>query len=532
MIMHATGKKESKKLFLIFHGRFPSNKAASLFAAKSCEAFADEGLDVTLLVSRRLGREKGDPYAYYAVRKNFRIAYVPVLDLPSKDKLTAIRFAFSSFTFALACYAYLVRHATKDDVIYSNEWLPILAASASFPKTFYEMHDFPERGLGLFGIFMRRMSWLLIHNTWKAEMAKKTFRLDAARVLREPNAVQPDEFDIPLTKEEARMQLALPQDKKIVVYTGHLYGWKGVDTLAEASRMLPEEYLVVFVGGTPEDRQKLASAYEGVATVRFVGHVPHAEIPVWQKAADVLVLPNTAKENISKYYTSPMKLFEYLASRAPVVASRIPSIEEIVSEQDVFFAEPDSAASFAETIQKAVQNPHEAVERATRAYGRVLEFTWDKRAKRILAFMDRTPPFTVAENRAVWHLLFRYLCSGGLAFVSNLGLFVFFEQVFDLWYVAASTLAFIISVGVSFLAQKFITFRDHSRDRTFRQFGWYIVIALFNVSMNALMMYAFVDGLHLSHLFAQVLSAGLIAVWSLGVYRYIIFPNASVPETA
>ena len=172
MSSHNASSGRAKKLFLIFHGRFPSNKAASLFAAKNCEAFADEELDVTLLVSRRLGLEQGDPYAYYQVRENFRIAYLPVLDLPSKDKLTSIRFMLSSFTFALSCYLYLLRHATSDDVIYSNEPLPLMVASLTFPKTLYEMHDFPERGLGLFGIFMRRMSWLLIHNTWKAEKAK------------------------------------------------------------------------------------------------------------------------------------------------------------------------------------------------------------------------------------------------------------------------------------------------------------------------------------------------------------------------
>jgi glycosyltransferase involved in cell wall biosynthesis len=55
---------------------------------------------------------------------------------------------------------------------------------------------------------------------------------------------------------------------------------------------------------------------------------------MWQKAADALVLPNTAKEDISKYYTSPMKLFEYMASRRPIVATNIPSITEIINEEN------------------------------------------------------------------------------------------------------------------------------------------------------------------------------------------------------
>ena len=61
------------KLFLIFHGRFPSEKAASLFAAKSCEAFADCGAEVTLIVPRRFGRAAESPYEYYGKKRNYKI---------------------------------------------------------------------------------------------------------------------------------------------------------------------------------------------------------------------------------------------------------------------------------------------------------------------------------------------------------------------------------------------------------------------------------------------------------------------------
>lgn len=517
-----------KKLFLIFHGRFPSNKAASLFAAKSAEAFAKEGLVVELLVPRRFGREGGDPYTYYNVPKTFRIVYLPLVDLPSRSHLTRIRFALSFFSFSLSCYAYLAVHASREDIIYSNESLPLFFASYTFPQTFYEMHDFPESGFRFFTLFLRRMRWVLIHNHWKAARAEKLFKVKEERVLCEPNAVQVEDFDIPLTREETREKLNLPQDKKIVLYTGHLYSWKGVDTLALAARELPSEYLVIFVGGTPEDVEKLQSTTVGVDNVRIVGWKPHSEIPVWQKAADVLVLPNTAKEDISKYYTSPMKLFEYMASRVPVVASRIPSIEEIVTEEDVFFAEADSPASFAKTIQKAVEGPEEAQKRAASAYTKVLQFTWEKRAKRILAFVGRSTVKSSLLNKSRMFFLVRYLFSGLLSFTANLSLLLVFKEYFNMWYLTASTLAFIISVIVSFAAQKFITFRDKSRDRVSRQMVWYIVVALFNVTMNAGMMYAFVDILHLQYLLAQIISAGFIALWSLAVYRYIIFTNAKI----
>jgi glycosyltransferase involved in cell wall biosynthesis len=120
-----------------------------------------------------------------------------------------------------------------------------------------------------------------------------------------------------------------------------------------------------------------------------VGNRKHQEIPIWQKASDVLVLPNTAKEKISKYYTSPMKLFEYMASHVPIVTSRIPSIEEIVTEEEVFFAEADNEKSVAEKIKMAIINGEEATRRSNGAFAKVLAHTWDKRAKRILSFINK-----------------------------------------------------------------------------------------------------------------------------------------------
>lgn len=375
-----------KKLFLIFHGRFPSDKAASLFAAKSAEAFAEKGMDVILIAPRRLGRERGDVYAYYGVKKNFRTVFLPVIDIGTVRFLHHSRFLISFFSFSLASFIYLIFKASQEDIVYSNESLPLFLASFIYSKTFYEMHDFPESKLRLFRIFIKRMRWVLIHNQWKADRAKELLFLDSKKIICEPNAVDIGEFDISATKEEARDQLQLPRDKKIIAYTGHLYSWKGVDVLAQAAHQLPEDYLIVFVGGTSEDENKFRKRYGNNPKIKIVGFRPHAEISLWQKAADVLVLPNTAKENISKYYTSPMKLFEYAASSRPIVASRIPSITELVDEQEVFLVEPDNVQALAEGIQRVCEDEKLALSLSRAAYAWVSEHTWQKRAERILRF--------------------------------------------------------------------------------------------------------------------------------------------------
>ncbi|HVB19804.1 MAG TPA: glycosyltransferase family 4 protein [Candidatus Paceibacterota bacterium] len=380
-----------KKMFLIFHGRFPSDKAASLFVAKSAETFAREGIEVILLVPRRIGREQGNPYAYYRVEQNFRIVYLPVLDIGRIWFLQPARFLLSFLSFSLSSFFYLLMKTSGNDIVYSNETLPLFLASFIHPNVFYEMHDFPESKLGLFGVFIRRMRGVVIHNQWKADKAGELFRVSGSHILCEPNAVDIREFDIPISKDEARRKLDLPLDKKIAVYTGHLYSWKGVDTLAQAAKELPDNYLVVFVGGNSEDVQRFRSAHGATSMIRIIGFRPHHEIPLWQKAADVLVLPNTAKEDISKYYTSPMKLFEYAASKRPIVASRIPSITELVDDTSAFLVEPDNASELANGIERACQNRDSLDERSYVAYTRISSVhTWEKRAERIIDFMKTT----------------------------------------------------------------------------------------------------------------------------------------------
>lgn len=131
-------------------------------------------------------------------------------------------------------------------------------------------------------------------------------------------------------------------------------------------------------------------------------------------------------------------------------------------------------------------------------------------------------------NKERVFFLVRYLFAGGLAFATNLALLFIFAHYFHLWYLTASTLSFIISVIVSFTVQKFITFRDRTTDNVHHQIAKYVAIALFNVTANVGIMYLLVDSAHVHYMIAQIVSAGIIAVWSLAVYRYLIFKHAVI----
>ena len=252
-------------------------------------------------------------------------------------------------------------------------------------KIFYDIHDYPRPAL-LYRRVLSRAIGLSVQTRWKVEALGREFGIPAEKIVYWPNGTDAERFDIPLSASEARAKLGLPQDRKIVLYAGSLQRWKGVDTLVRATGLLPREILVCIVGGDTREIRAFETRNSKPETrnLVFVGQKPWAEIPVWLKAADVLVLPNTGREDISRFHTSPMKLFEYMASSRPIVASDIPSIREIVDETMVFFAKPDDPRSFADAVQRAFSNPAEAARRAERSRQEVRKYTWGARAKKIL----------------------------------------------------------------------------------------------------------------------------------------------------
>lgn len=376
------------KIYMLFNGRFPSEKAAALFAAKSAEAFERKGITVVLIAPYRFCKSTETYDIYYGIKKSFKVRFLPTVDLfqiPIISKIAffvhIVCFSFSIFIFSLLKY-----QERKSSLFYSDSLFLLMGPSLIY-NTFYELHDFPERKKTVYQFFLGRICNILSTNKWKADALTKKFLLPHSRILVEPNAV--DLEDMPVhTKEEARSLLAITVTKPLIVYTGHLYSWKGVDTLADAAILLPQ-YQWVFVGGTVEDVSIYKDKYPTLEK-SFIGHVSHDNALLWQSAADVLVLPNTAKEKISTYYTSPMKLFEYLASRRIVVASRLPSIEAIVGDSDdapVIWAEADNPTSFKSAIMIAVESK-DIETKISLAFDIMKKHSWEQRAERILSWIN------------------------------------------------------------------------------------------------------------------------------------------------
>lgn len=383
------------KLIYTTTARIPTEKAHGLATMKLCEAFARVNLEVELICPWRFNKIKTDPFDYYQIERNFKIKKLPHLDPIPLDKfLGSIASWIGSLEFSFFIFFYvLIKRLFKPNIVFfSHDHFPLFFLSFLSSNVFYDVHNFPRFKSVLhrfyYQVFFKRLKGTIVTNSWKKEQLKNIFNIEDKKILIFPNGVDIIKFDIKDSKKDCRQKLGLPADKKIVLYTGHLYSWKGVDILAKSSQFLPEDVEICFIGGTEKDIKDFRAKYSDFK-IRIIDHRPHSEIPFWLKSADVLVLPNTAKEDISKYWTSPMKMLEYMVSKRPIVASDLPSLREILNEKNAILVQPDNPELLAQGIKKALRDSKLSDKVSYQAFLDVQEFTWQKRAKNILKFINQ-----------------------------------------------------------------------------------------------------------------------------------------------
>ena len=392
------------RLFYISNARIPTEKAHGIQIMKMCEAFSQNSAEVILVHPYRVQTKEmkavTNIWDYYSVDEKFKIICLPSIDLAV---LLRIRpkfferpwFLIQSLSFALVCFLWLLfQKLNYDDIIYSRDHfsLSLISVFKTFMRAhiFYEAHVFPQskKKLGIF-LFSRLDGLIVI--TQKL----KEFYINAGvpfeKVFVAPDGVDLKRFKITSSKEETRRKLGLPLDNKLVLYTGQLFPWKGIYTLAKATNFINTNGTIVIVGGMPEDIENLRRFVieENIQNVELKGFVWPSLVSLYTKAADVLVLPNSASEEISKHFTSPLKMFEYMASRRPIVASDLPSIREILRDgENAILVEPDNPEALAQGIMRVLEDVELARRISEQAFRDVQNYSWDERVKRIIKFIS------------------------------------------------------------------------------------------------------------------------------------------------
>src|SRR3989344_715476 len=365
---------KKQELYYIANYRLPTDRAHGLQGMQMCSAFADTGVAVTLLAPLR-SAESASLFEYYRMPKKFEIGFLSVWNLTGV--IPYLGFWIQSCTFAVNVVRYVRAHRYTG-VLYSRDQFSLFILSWFIRNPMvYEIHSLTDRILPMHRRVFRSASKIVAISGGLRDALVKA-GVPKEKIVVAHDAVDPAFFERRGDKQPLRRSYDLPGDKRVVLYTGSLMSWKGVYTLVDAAQFLPADYAVVLVGGTAVDRlrlQKYAAGQKLNVVIRE--SLRHDQMPALMAAADVLVIPNSAKDPIGSSYTSPLKFFEYLASPNPIVASDVPSLREIGgSQQGVTYCVPDDPKALAASIM--------AIRAGASFIRDMSDYTWQRRAEYIL----------------------------------------------------------------------------------------------------------------------------------------------------
>lgn len=374
-----------KKMYYIANARMPTERAHGIQLAKMCESLIESEVDLKLVVPRRSPARNGIK-EFYSLRVPVPLIRLPVINAYSYGR---VGFLIGSFSFMISYTLFLLWKRIRGErpVVYtidmdqfSFSFMPYLG----FPY-FVEIHDAKERGI-LFSALFRRARGIIVTSAIIRQKLKERFGVSESKIRVHPNGIDPLLYEHTPSRKDARRILALPQRAKIALYVGKVYAWKGLSILSRASLLLPHVHIYC-VGATHNELEKEIGGSVS-PRITCVGQRDFKEIPLWLSAADVCVVAGTRANEYSYFHTSPMKLFEYMCASRPVVAAQTPANCEIVSERDAVFYEPDNEKDLAEKIHYALMEKKAAKEKVKNAHEKVMGFTWEKRAGRIIAFIE------------------------------------------------------------------------------------------------------------------------------------------------
>ena len=270
---------------------------------------------------------------------------------------------------------------TKYDVVYTRQIYIALASKLWSPntRTTFEMHK-PVKGYinkRLFQYFAKAQRTKVITITQSLQKyVQSTFEVHSTNHVR--NAAYIDGHDS-LGHEFEAVQIIQEMKaigKQVICHTGSLPLDRGLDIFYKITEQLPNT-VVVHVGGKQEDIQQFKNSFGATSQVVYITNIPKPAVQVIQREADYLLYMTSQHSDIF-WCTSPNKVFEYIMANKPIIAPRIGSIQEVLSDENaILFNSVDE-------LVKKLQNPSSRKKRVSDREA----YTMQARVRKILEVLQ------------------------------------------------------------------------------------------------------------------------------------------------
>jgi glycosyltransferase involved in cell wall biosynthesis len=161
--------------------------------------------------------------------------------------------------------------------------------------------------------------------------------------------------------------------------------------LLQLANIFPQVHFLL-VGGQPGDVEmwKTRLEAEKIANVTLTGFVENRQLPLYQAACDILLMPyekviTGSSGGNSVAYASPMKMFEYMASKRPIISSDLPVIREVLNPSNSVLCPPEDAPAWSQAMTSLISSEDERLSIAQQAWMDIQQYSWTERARKALA---------------------------------------------------------------------------------------------------------------------------------------------------
>lgn len=366
--------------------RFPDSRARFIQIMNTCHSLAEKGCEVRLITGYKSRFTTDEILNFYNIHNNGKLKLIrlPMLRMESSRLLRVSWHGL--FHWSLLFYLVFLRSEPENKAVifirhvkltnFLLSWRRIIKypfvfeAHESLAGNDVHKDDFCRRKL-------KRLDALIFISKELEDYTVTNCR----DINTKPRIVAHDGV------REKWLSFPAETEREYICYTGNFYDWKGIDVLISAMQYLPDERLLIIGGGKRLSELKAIVKEKGFKNISFAGEVPHRLVPSYLARAKAAVLPNIDRGPSA--FSSPLKLFEYMALGIPVVASDLRVFGEVlIHKNNSILVKPDNAKALASGIGFLMKNPSVAELISKQAKKDVMEFTYEKRADRILNLIN------------------------------------------------------------------------------------------------------------------------------------------------
>lgn len=352
-----------KKLIYFTAQKIPSIKAHSIQITKMCENFSQ--LYVTLLICG-----KSEQNSINIKNKKFKFKKYDFF----KNKFLLF---FQKFFVSL-------RNLSKYNTSYFTRdvHFAFILSLLTNQKIFLELH-YPY-------IQKTMLSYHLLKTIFKKKNIKLIFISGSLLKIYKKNFANINNQYVIAHDASDNFQSFSPKNKVLNVgYSGHLYKGRGISLIIKLAKNL-KDYNFNVAGGDKERVQYYRKKTLNIKNLNFFGHIEHNQIKKFFSRNHILIAPYESKVTLgnkieTSNFMSPLKIFEYMSSKKPLVSSNHKVLQEVlINNKNSLLCRPNNLNEWILALKK-LKSSKLRMRLARQSYiDYKMNFTWEKRILKIL----------------------------------------------------------------------------------------------------------------------------------------------------